>query len=725
MNTIIDIEKFLQAVFPGWEKHAMFAHSKAGGGMAHTRDWRHLDVTRDCYWCIAAFPDDGKTTRSLARALDVRALVIDDVGTKVPAANVELALGKPTAEVITSEGNSQWTYRLSKPVAAKDWPAFFAGVEQLVGVPLEGRDAVHLFRLPMGFNTKPTRDGFEVQQETGCPEVELDTGASLLGSRLAESSSSLREKLRSTGAGHLGIEALRALMAMVPNTGDIDREAWVGIGHGLKALCADDVEGFGVFDAWSMPHASYDTENTRKAWRSFGVSGGLASRGGRLRAMAQRIDPAGFRQWDARQVFDDGVKPAGEPSPRGCTRFELGAKKEILRSRVNAERGILGLGTKCTYDAFHHRMYIEREGASEPVTDHAVMRLRVELTEIYGKDFGTAVTWDAVIAQALGNEFNPVVEMLAAAEATWDGARRLDRLGPGYFNTEDTEPARACFRKVMIAAVRRARRPGCKFDQVLVCESPEGWNKSSAWAVLAGKGNFSDESILGKASREVQEQLGDTWIHENADLSGLNKSEVEHVKAFASRTNDRARPAYGRVLINQPRQSIEVGTTNAESYLLSSTGNRRFWPFKLRARIDLDRLRRDRLQLWGEAAAAESAGETLVLAEALWPAMGAAQEERRVIDTWEIELENLPPNLVEERNRWEYITGLAVQEYLSGYRRQAFNSGSGRKIAEIMRCLGWERTQFRVDGVMTRGYKRQGSTICNQPGTPPGTENLF
>src|SRR6185436_3487743 len=130
---------------------------------------------------------------------------------------------------------------------------------------------------------------------------------------------------------------------------------------------------------------------------------------------------------------------------------------------------------------------------------------------------------------------------------------------------------RTAFRKTMLAAVRRARRPGCKFDQILVCESPEGWDKSTAWAVLAGEGNFSDAPILGKDARAVQEELGDIWIHEIAELSGLSKAEVEHVKAFASRVNDRARPAYGRALTDQPRQSIEVGTTNAEKYLLSTT----------------------------------------------------------------------------------------------------------------------------------------------------------
>jgi hypothetical protein len=61
-------------------------------------------------------------------------------------------------------------------------------------------------------------------------------------------------------------------------------------------------------------------------------------------------------------------------------------------------------------------------------------------------------------------------------------------------------------------------------------------------AVLAGNDNFSDESILGRSSREVQEQLSGVWIHENADLAGMRKAEVS-MKAFASRqlTGARAR----------------------------------------------------------------------------------------------------------------------------------------------------------------------------------------
>jgi hypothetical protein len=710
-----DTSRFLQAVFgTDYGSHGIFANLNPP---AHSRDGIQLNLKRDCYWSIAAFPDDGSLKRTLARATEVRALVIDDVGSKVPESAVELALGEPTAIVETSPGNFQWSYRLAKPVAVAQWAGLFAEIEHLVGMPLEGRDAVHLFRLPCGVNTKPGRDGFAVRLVKLNPGIALSVGKHPDFPTLAKSS-----PFDATPR----VRDMLALARLLPNEADVSRQEWVERAHQFKALALDETCGREAFDLWSQKHKSYDAAETARVWDS--LPDQLRTAGLEVLKDAEAADAsafAGIVNAEARMVFDDGEAAPEVPCGKGRVKFELGSKKEILRSRVNAERGILGRDIRVSYDAFHHRTQLERSGRTELVTDHTVMLLRVELTEVYGKDFGTVVMWDAVLSLALQNQFNPVCEMLDEAERDWDGVRRLDRLGPDYFNTEDTEPARACFRKVMIAAVRRARHPGCKFDQILVCESPEGWNKSSAWEALAGRENFSDESILGKNTREVQEQLADIWIHENADLAGLHKSEVEQIKAFASRTNDRARPAYGRVLLNQPRQSIEVGTTNAESYLLSATGNRRFWPFMLRQPIELDRLRQDRLQLWGEAAAAESSGETLVLAKRLWPVMGEAQEQRRVIDTWEIELENLPPNLIEMRDGWEHITGLAVQEYLSGYRRQTFNSGSGRKIAEIMKRLGWERAMFRVDGRPLRGYKRQGPTICNASGTPSVTKNPF
>ena len=132
-----------------------------------------------------------------------------------------------------------------------------------------------------------------------------------------------------------------------------------------------------------------------------------------------------------------------------------------------------------------------------------------------------------MLSLALEHCFDPVRDMLDTAEANWDGTQRLDRMAVDYLNCADTRLNRAIMRKTMIAACRRVRLPGVKFDNITVLESPEGWNKSGAWRTLAGDKDFSDMSILGQRGREVQEQLSEIWIHESADLAGMRKAEVE------------------------------------------------------------------------------------------------------------------------------------------------------------------------------------------------------
>ena len=123
-------------------------------------------------------------------------------------------------------------------------------------------------------------------------------------------------------ADRLGPEALRGLMELIPNNLDA-RDDWIEVGHGLKALCENDADGFAVFDWWSEKHLSYDATKTRTAWDSFGA-GGLKSKGQRLRARASAADPKGYTQLVnklASTVFDDGTVPppsgggGGGPGP--------------------------------------------------------------------------------------------------------------------------------------------------------------------------------------------------------------------------------------------------------------------------------------------------------------------------------------------------------------------------------------------------------------------------
>ena len=69
-----------------------------------------------------------------------------------------------------------------------------------------------------------------------------------------------------------------------------------------------------------------------------------------------------------------------------------------------------------------------------------------------------------------------------------------------------------------------------------------------------------------------------------------------------SRTTDRFRPPSGKPLIESPRQCVFAGSVNHSSYLRDDSGGGRFWPVAC-GRIDIDRLARDRDQLWAEAKA--------------------------------------------------------------------------------------------------------------------------
>ena len=75
------------------------------------------------------------------------------------------------------------------------------------------------------------------------------------------------------------------------------------------------------------------------------------------------------------------------------------------------------------------------------------------------------------------HRFHPVCNYLDALQ--WDGVPRIDRWLITYGGAKDGDYVRAVGALVLVAAVRRVRSPGCKFDEMLVLENPEqGTNKS-------------------------------------------------------------------------------------------------------------------------------------------------------------------------------------------------------------------------------------------------------
>jgi Virulence-associated protein E len=376
---------------------------------------------------------------------------------------------------------------------------------------------------------------------------------------------------------------------------------------------------------------------------------------------------------------------------------------------ANARVAILALGVECGYDVFHDRKVVAgrqiQEWAGE-LSDHTCQMLRVIIQRQYLFDPGRENTRDAVDQLCLQNSFDPVCDYLDGLK--WDGKPRLDKWMVQYLGADDTELNRAIGRLSLVAAVRRVRQPGCKFDQIIVLEGVEGKEKSKAIETMAGEENFSDQSILGLDDKTQMERLKGKWLYEIAELTGIRRAEVEMVKAFVSRRTDRARPAYGRNVVEQPRRCVLFATTNEDAYLKSQTGNRRFWPVKT-GDINSATLHRDRDQLWAEAAKAEASGESIVLPRHLWSRAQVEQDARLEHDPWDDILADVKGDVHKDADGDE--ERIASRSLLLDYLKipsERANKEAERKLAQCMRRLGWEgpATQ-RIAGQLKRGYRRR------------------
>lgn len=308
----------------------------------------------------------------------------------------------------------------------------------------------------------------------------------------------------------------------------------------------------------------------------------------------------------------------------------------------------------------------------------------------------------AVTKVADDRSYHPVREFLRNLPE-WDGVLRVDTLLVDYLGAEDNEYVCAVTRKTLVAAISRVMHPGCKFDNMLVLNGPQGIGKSTLIAKLGGEW-FSDSLHLADTKdKTAAEKLQGYWIVEIGELAGLRKAEVDTLKGFLSKQNDIYRASFGRRATPHLRQCIFVGTTNAENgYLRDTTGNRRFWPVRTPgngSKKIWDITNDEVLQIWAEAKHYYKAGETLYLNMNL--AEMAEKEQRAAMETDEREgmiREYLDTPLPEN---WDDMNIYERRSYIHGDEfERAGKKGTVKRqrvcIAEIWcECFGKDRGSLK------------------------------
>jgi predicted P-loop ATPase len=244
-------------------------------------------------------------------------------------------------------------------------------------------------------------------------------------------------------------------------------------------------------------------------------------------------------------------------------------------------------------------------------------------------DIGITVNVAATAAETVAkdNAFHPIKDYLTGL--VWDGNQRVKQFAASYLGAEATRYHQEISQCMLIAAVARIMRPGCKADYVAILEGAQDKGKSTAIDLLFSPWFSDDLAELGTKDAAMQTRVA--WGIEIPELTSMARADIERVKAFVTRKVDRFRPSYGRRVIEVPRQSVFIGSTNQDTYLKDETGGRRFWPIRCGS-INLEAIRRDRDQLWAEAVALYNAGTPWWLTDTEAISLARDEQEQRYVE---------------------------------------------------------------------------------------------
>jgi len=350
-----------------------------------------------------------------------------------------------------------------------------------------------------------------------------------------------------------------------------------------------------------------------------------------------------------------------------------------------------------------------------PWVDYHETLLQVFLQEEMGLDkLKKMPVKDAVEAIAHAHPRNAPKEWLSSL--SWDQSSRLSTFFQDYMGAEDSEYMQCVSRNFWISMVARIFRPGCKCDNMVVLEGPQGAKKSTALGAIAGP--WFTETAIKPSHKDFYQVIQGSLIVEIAELSSFYKSDMSIIKQCLSTRSDKFRAPYERVPKVHPRTCIFAGTTNETEYHSDPTGARRYWPVRVGS-IDIDRIEADRDQLFAEAVHLFKAGHAwheVPLEEA-----ERMQADRAEVDAWEDDL-------------MEYLRQKPRYTDPTPYMQNGFTTTS-----ELFKVIGLELARagkrernrvgriLRTNGFETRKIFRDGRTIhaFYNPKTNPMMEPLM
>lgn len=221
----------------------------------------------------------------------------------------------------------------------------------------------------------------------------------------------------------------------------------------------------------------------------------------------------------------------------------------------------------------------EVEYQNKPIDDLFIDEARMRVDNVFYMKWSKDDVLSVINLIAQEKRYHPIKQIIEAKP--WDGVERVESLFIDYLGASDNEYIREVTKRWLTGAIARIYNPGCKFEIVPILQGKQGIGKSTISSKLGGNYFLDTLKGMGKSKDDYQLLLG-AWFVELAELSSMNKTDIETLKGFISGMEDKVRLPYDRLVSTYKRTCVFIGTTNSTEYLEDPTGNRRFFPIPLR-----------------------------------------------------------------------------------------------------------------------------------------------
>ncbi|MEH2236010.1 VapE domain-containing protein [Nostoc sp.] len=395
-------------------------------------------------------------------------------------------------------------------------------------------------------------------------------------------------------------------------------------------------------------------------------------------AFKQLVDEAAtFEEW--KEEIDSQVDPSTKPK----------------KSRLSRNYQLIDQhwGDLLRYNAL--KKIVELRGAELPADDvrlRAALELDVDMTNTDALTVVRNISRD--------DSYSPVVDYLNEVELKFPeiDPSFLDGLAQEYFST--TDPMHSIyFKKFLVSAVARARKPGDKVDTVLMLASPkQGLYKSTFFRVLFGDNWFSDQLGTDLSDKDEKMKMHQYWCHEWAEFESIyKKKDVSALKSFITAVEDTFRAPYDRGMVTYQRPCVFVGTTNEQEILNDPTGNRRFWIIAVKKKIPIFEVMKNRDKIWAAANALYKSGFEWKLTDEQEERREILNEAYQSVDPWSEVIEEF----ILPGQRFVSTESLYRLLDIELSKRDPFIA---RRISSVMRHMGWISGREKINDRLKRGW---------------------